>query len=97
MNNYFLDIQEILSPFSSDWKDNVLRTLKVTLDKIYTIPSEKLEHSEMVVTKINQRFEEIKALLSSLQGNDNNEDQKSQIVRKIDQLNNYITTIKSTL
>ena len=96
LNNYFLDIQEILSPFSSDWKDNVLRTLKVTLDKIYTIPSEKLERSEMVVSEMNQRMEEIKGLFSSLP--DNADDtQRSQITRKIDLFKNYITTIKSSL
>jgi hypothetical protein len=96
LNNYFLDIQEILSPFSSDWKDDVLRTLKVTLDKIYTIPSEKLERSEMVVSEMNQRMKEIKGLFSSLP--DNADDtQRSQITRKIDLFKNYITTIKSSL
>ena len=96
LNSYFLDVQKILSSLTSDWKDDVLRTLKVTLDKMSMIPSEKLNRNESVVSEMNQRLEEIKGLASSLHGNDN-EGQKSQIVRKIDQLNNYITTIKSFL
>lgn len=96
LNSYFLDIQSILSSLSSDWKNDVLHILKVTLDKMSMIPSEKLNHSESVVLEINQRLEEIKGLVSSLQGNDS-EEQKSQIVRKINQLNNYITAIKSSL
>lgn len=96
LNGYFLDVQEILSPISPDWKDDVLRILKVTLDKMSMIPSEKLNRNESVVLEMNQRLEEIKGLVSSLQGNDS-EGQKSQIVRKINQLNNYITTIKSSL
>lgn len=96
LNSYFLDIQEMLSSTSSDWKDDVLHTLKVTLDKMSMIPSAKLNCNESVVSEMNQRLEEIKGFISSLQKNDN-EGQKSQIVRKIDQLNNYITTIKSSL
>lgn len=96
LTNYFLDIQEILSPFHSDWKDDVLRNLKVTLDKISMIPTEKLERNEMVISEMNQRMEEIKGLFSSLP--DNADDtRRSQITRKIDLFKNYVTTIKSSL
>lgn len=96
LTNYFLDIQEILSPFHSDWKDDVLRNLKVTLDKLSMIPTEKLERNEMVISEMNQRMEEIKGLFSSLP--DNADDtRRSQITRKIDLFKNYVTTIKSSL
>lgn len=96
LDNYFLDIQEILSPFRSDWKDDTLRVLKITLEKMSMIPSEKLERNDVAVTGMNQRLEEIKRLFSSLPENDN-EEQKSRITKKVEQLKNYITTIKSSL
>lgn len=96
LDSYLLNIQEILSPFNSAWKDDALHTLKIALDKMAIIPSEKLERNDIVVSGMNQRLEEIRELFSSLAENEN-EEQKSQVIKKIDQLKSYITTIKSSL
>ena len=96
LDSYFLDVQEMLAQYHSDWKDDTLRTLKLIIDKLSLIPSGKLERNDSVISEINQRLDEIKGLLSALSGNQD-ESQKLQLTRKIDQLKNYVTTIKSSL
>lgn len=98
LDNYWLEVQEILAPYSSDWKDNTLRELKLVIDKISMIPSEKLVSNDSIQSGMNKRLEEIKELLSHLpEDKDECEEKQICITLKIEQFKNYVNTIKSSL
>lgn len=98
LDNYRQETAELLSADSSEWKDSTLRSLYLTLDKIASIPSYKLDRSENFVSETNSRLEEIKDLLARQAGGDAPTDTiRAEATRKIEQLKSYVTTIKPSL
>lgn len=80
----------------SDWEDETLRTLRSVLDKIASIPAEKWERNDDIVEKINEKLSK---LGDAIQAIENVEDvDKCQLVtRQLNQLRNYVITVKTTL
>ena len=98
LENYRLKAKELLAADGSEWQEDTLRTLNLTLDKIASIPSYKLDRSENFVSETNSRLEEIKDLLARQAGNgDDASALRAETTRKIEQLKNYVTTIKTSL
>lgn len=98
LDSYFFDVQTILSPNKSMWKDDTLRLLKLVLDKIANIPSEKLDKNVDFTIEVNKYLDNIKDLFkNSIQESDGAKNIQSQTTKVIEQLNNYVTSIKSSL
>lgn len=98
LDSYFFDVQTILSPDKSMWKDDTLRLLKLVLDKIANIPSEKLDKNVDFTIEVNKYLDNIKDLFkNSIQESDDAKNIQSQTTKVIEQLNNYVTSIKSSL
>lgn len=98
LDSYFFDVQTILSPDKSMWKDDTLRLLKLVLDKIANIPSEKLDKNVDFTIEVNKYLDNIKDLFkNSIQECDDAKNIQSQTTKVIEQLNNYVTSIKSSL
>ena len=81
----------------SDWEDGILSALKNVLDKISSIPAEKAERNEDVMSDINDKLNEIQEFLNKYSADSSDEALMQSITRKINQLKNYVVTIKSTL
>ena len=96
LNDYFLSVQEMLSPVRPDWADDALRTLRLTLDKVAILPSEKLGRNPSATAEINRRLEDIKQAFSASAAN-GDEPQRQQLTEKINQLRNYVTNLKTSL
>lgn len=98
LDSYYFDVQTILSPDKSMWKDDTLRLLKLVLDKIANIPSEKLDKHVDFTIEVNKYLDNIKDLFkNSIQESDDAKNIQSQTTKVIEQLNNYVTSIKSSL
>lgn len=93
---YYMEVCNILITVNAGVADEIKRILEMVLDKISTIPSEKLERNESVTTSIYEKLNEIKALVENLRKEDTQET-NTQIIHKLESFNNYVTTIKSTL
>lgn len=93
---YHMEVCNILITVNAGAADEIKRILEMVLDKISTIPSEKLERNESVTTSIYEKLNEIKALVENLRKEDTQET-NIQIIHKLESFNNYVTTIKSTL
>lgn len=81
----------------SDWEDETLSALKNVLDKISSIPAEKAERNEDVMSDINDKLNEIQELLNKYSTDNSDETLMLSITRKINQLKNYIFAIKVSL
>lgn len=81
----------------SEWEDETLSALKNVLDKIASIPAEKAERNEDVMSDINDKLNEIQDLLNQYSKDNSDGALMQSITRKINQLKNYVVTIKSTL
>lgn len=93
---YYMEVCNILITVNAGVADEIKRILEMVLDKISTIPSEKLERNDSVTTSIYEKLNEIKALVENLRKEDTQET-STQIIHKLESFNNYVTTIKSTL
>lgn len=98
LDNYYLSVQSIMTLDKSIWKDETLRSIKIVLDKMTSIPSVKLDRNENFISEANGRLEDIKNLLQELSHDGcETESVRSQITNRIEQLNNYVTAIKTSL
>lgn len=93
---YHMEVCNILITVNAEAANEIKRILEMVLDKISTIPSEKLERNDSVTTSIYEKLNEIKALVENLRKEDTQET-STQIIHKLESFNNYVTTIKSTL
>lgn len=93
---YHMEVCNILITVNAGVANEIKRILEMVLDKISTIPSEKLERNDSVTTSIYEKLNEIKALVENLRKEDTQET-STQIIHKLESFNNYVTTIKSTL
>lgn len=81
----------------SEWENETLSALKNVLDKISSIPAEKAERNEDVMNEINDKLNEIQEMLNKYSTGKSDETLMISITRKINQLKNYIVTIKTDL
>ena len=81
----------------SGWEDETLSALKSVLDKISSIPGEKAERNEDVMSDIKNKLNEIQELLGQYSNDNSNEMLMQSITRKLNQLKNYVVTIKASL
>lgn len=81
----------------SEWEDETLSALKNVLDKIASIPAEKAERNEDVMSDINDKLNEIQDLLNQYSKDNSDGALMQSITRKINQLKNYVVTIKAGL
>lgn len=81
----------------SEWEDETLSALKNVLDKIASIPAEKAERNEDVMSDINDKLNEIQDLLNQYSKDNSDGVLMQSITRKINQLKNYVVTIKAGL
>lgn len=81
----------------SDWENETLSALKNVLDKISSIPAEKAERNEDVMEGINNKLKNIQEMLEKYSNDCSDEALMQTITRKVNQLKNYVTTIKANL
>lgn len=67
------------------------------MDKIISIPAEKLERNKEIVEDINTKLAELSELISSKIGNGTEEAYRLSITKKVNLLNNHIKNIKNIL
>lgn len=96
IENIWFEIKEELCNHS-EWEDTTLKTIRSILDKITSIPAEKLERNEEIVEDINAKLAELCELILSKAGNDTEETYSLAITKKVNLLNNYIKNIKTIL
>lgn len=97
LNMYWVEIQEILQTFQSDWKENTLQELRVVIDKLSMIPSKKMEDNTDITIKINSRLDNIRNLFKEVAEDTENIELQKKSTQEIEQLRNYITEIRSSL
>lgn len=97
LNMYWADIQDISKDVDLTWKEDSLQKLRMVIDKISIIPSEKLERNPDVISEINLKLNEIKTLLKKISETDMPSDLQLQSTREIELLKNYVIAIKSSL
>ena len=96
LDDYYLHIENLLSEDHSTWKEDVLRSLKLSLDKLANIPSNKIEQNESSILAMSRHLENIKTMFEC-NGNVLEEDTKTRISTAMKQLANYVSTLKRTL
>ena len=96
IENIWLEIKEELCNHA-EWEDTTLKTIRSILDKIISIPEEKLERNKEIVEDINTKLAELSELISSKIGNGTEEAYRLSITKKVNLLNNHIKNIKNIL
>ena len=86
-----------LENINSDWKDKTLQSFKIVLDKISMIPAYKLDRHSEIVNELTEKLNEIHELFQKVAGSPEQGELQSHTTLKINQLRNYVQTIKSTL
>ena len=97
LSMYWNDIENILETVASDWKNNALQQLKVSVDKISIIPSKKLENNTEIVADINTKLNDIKEVFNKISKDIENPYLQKEVSQKIEQLKNHIIAIKSSI
>ncbi len=97
LNMYWSDIQDMLQTVTPDWKNDALRKLKASIDKISIIPSKKLEDNIEITADINTKLNDIKEVFNKISKDSENSYLQNEADQKIEQLKNYIVAIKSSL
>lgn len=96
IENIWFEIKEELCNHS-EWEDATLKTIRSILDKITSIPAEKLERNKEIVEDINAKLAELSEIISSKVENDTEEAHRLSITKKVNLLHNYIKNIKTIL
>jgi len=97
IDNYWIGTKNELENINSDWKDKTLQSFKIVLDKISMIPAYKLDRHSEIVNELTEKLNEIHELFQKVAGSPEQGELQSHTTLKINQLRNYVQTIKSTL
>ena len=97
IDNYWIGTKNELENINSDWKDKTLQSFKIVLDKISMIPAYKLDRHSEIVNELTEKLNEIHELIQKVAGSPEQGELQSHTTLKINQLRNYVQTIKSTL
>ena len=93
----FTNIKEALHDEESDWKDETLKVLRTIADKIGAMPTEKLSKNTDIASELKERMESIAEMCEGLATAENKAEQQAKITRKVNQLKNYLVTIKTIM
>ena len=93
----FTNIKEALHDEESDWKDETLKVLRTIADKIGAMPTEKLSKNTDIASELKERMESIAEMCEGLATAENKTEQQAKITRKVNQLKNYLVTIKTIM
>lgn len=91
----FTNIKEALHDEESEWKDETLKALRTIADKIGAMPTDKLSKNTDLVSELKDRMDSIIEMCEGLATADNKAEHQTKISRKINQLKNYFTTVKT--
>ena len=97
IDNCWIETKNELENINSDWKDKTLQSFKIVLDKISMIPAYKLDRHSEIVNELTEKLNEIHELFQKVAGSPEQGELQSHTTLKINQLRNYVQTIKSTL
>jgi hypothetical protein len=90
-----LDIQASLEKEDSDWKDDFLRLYRLALDKLASLPNEKMSSNPAIVQKVEDSLTEIASMCDQLATSDDQSALKVDITNRLNRLVKYITTVKT--
>ena len=90
-----LDIQASLEKEDSDWKDDFLRLYRLALDKLASLPNEKMSSNPAIVQKVEDSLTEIASMCDQLATSDDQAALKVDITNRLNRLVKYITTVKT--
>lgn len=93
---YWVEVQDELN-HQTDWEENTLRNIRLVLDKIISIPAEKIERNGDVIAEINSKLKNLKDKICDLSSAEVSEKSQQEISKQIQQITNYVITIKATL
>lgn len=96
VNAYWLDMKELLAN-EGEWGNDMLRQVRNVLDKLSSIPAQKIERNEDVIDEVNGKLKELQALCEQLSDADSKEKRREAIERKIVSVKNYVVSIKTAL
>ena len=93
----FMNIKETLHDEESEWKDETLKALRTMADKIGAMPTDKLSKNTDIASELKDCIDSIAEMCEGLATADNKAEQQARITRKVNQLKNYLTTIKTIM
>lgn len=93
----FMNIKETLHDEESEWKDETLKALRTMADKIGAMPTDKLSKNTDIASELKDCMDSIAEMCEGLATADNKAEQQAKITRKVNQLKNYLTTIKTIM
>ena len=96
LENHWNELQGLCASAGGEAGDALLRSLRLTFDKLSSIPANKLEGHDAELQEVDRRLLEIKMLLAP-DGPDKEAGGATQICQKADELQRYVTSMKSTL
>lgn len=97
LHNYWSEIQQILQNINYEKKDDLLHDIRIVLDKITVIPSVKLENNPSIASEINLKLNDLKKQIDTIAKVNDSTSAFEETMAKVEQLNNYIISIKSSL
>ena len=90
-----LEISASLEKEDSEWKDDFVRLFNMVIDKLSSMPNEKLYKNPSIAEKVEDSLTEISTLCDSLATAEDAEAVKADLTSKVNRLNKYLTTIKT--
>ena len=93
----FMNIKEALHDEESEWKDETLKALRTIADKIGAMPTDKLSKNTDITSELKDRMDSIAEMCEGLATADNKAERQAKITHKVNQLKNYLTTIKTIM
>lgn len=96
IENYWLEMKDILS-IQDDWNNDMLKLIRNILDRIASLPSNKIEQNEEVLDEIHSKLNDLKQLCEKISEEDDKEKLRKSIELKLSQIRSYIISIKAIL
>lgn len=90
-----MDVSSALESEDSEWKDEVEKLLKMIVDKLSSIPAEKLYGNSDVARRIEDNMTDIATASEQFASVEDKEALKAELTGKLNRLNKYITTVKT--
>lgn len=90
-----LEILAALENDESEWKDEFVRLFKMVIDRLGSMPNEKLHGNPSIAQKVEDSLTEISTLCDTLATAEDAAAVKADLTNKVNRLNKYLTTIKT--
>ena len=88
VESYWSEMKDFLSG-SNDWESDTLRQIRNILDKISSIPAQKIERNEDVLDEINLKLNQLKELCEEYFDTDDKESLCRSIDKKVLHIRKY--------